>query len=500
MEVDKLQSGPGWLNTKALNPALERWVEWEIKNPANLWARMIQAEYILEKARNVVRKNCGYDVERDRVEYHTDLGEVARHLTDEKAMALMTLGETLWQVKARILHEAEMASQKFNVSLEGWHGDDNDGWGPPRWVFIHMREDKWCPRAIRLLEGQLRSNATLLLQAYYAYKGAKRMIDRHTECTNDKCEARTLNDRNEYSPLCVPGCPNEHDPHGCEMVGPDMDEVRRILVAESSSQYVSEIPVLRFRNPDYENQGVKLEVTALPKEGHAPFATVSHVWSDGWGNEKENTLHTCQLQFIRRQLQRLNRGEDVLFWMDTLLVPVKEDQMSDQEKAIKKKAIRQIFDVFQHSTCTIVLDDGLCERDPSRDTQTKTAMMILASGWMRRLWTLQEAFLSSDLHFAFKERNHDLNYNQHLISFEKLNERLPPSQKIQNVATLKYPFIGTVGGMLDRNIMGQERKEKHSPHNNGQMHPRKAAFLVASAWVAARWRVRAYVQALKFED
>lgn len=492
---EQLQSG-AQLHTKALKPALTEWADWELRNPSELWARMIQAEYVLEKARKVVRKNCGYDVERNRVEYHTNPGGMARYLSDRKAMALMTLGETLCQVKASIMQEAKMQNQKLSISLEGWHADDDDGWGPPRWVFVQMREDSWCPRAVRLLSGQLRSNATLLLQAYFAYKDSQRMTDRHTECTKDRCEARTLNNNNEYSPLCVPGCEEQIDAGGCLMVGPDMEEVRRILTSEendTSHQYESDIPVLRFANSN-DGEGVRLEVLALPKSGKASFATVSHVWSDGWGNEKANTLHTCQLKFIRRQLRRLNKEKDVLFWMDTLLVPVKEGPMSEQEQAIKKKAIRQILDVFKYSTYTIVLDNGLCARQPLNGIPTHTAMMILASGWMRRLWTLQEAFLSHKLHFAFQEESYEVNNAANLINLDDLDEELAKTQTIQRPDTLRSPLTGTVRGMLDRNIMGHERQlralGRYSSHGDNQMPPKTAAFLVASAWFAARWRVR----------
>lgn len=482
-----------WLHTEALRPVLEEWAAWELENPSDLWARMIQAEYILEKARKVVRKNCGYDVERECVEYRTKQEEVARYLTDQKAMALMTLGETLWQVKVSIMQEAETKHRNLNVSLEGWHADDDDGWGPPRWVFVQMQDSSWCPRAVRLLKGQLRSNATLLLQAYFAYKNTDRMTDRdqHSKCTKDRCDARTLNKENEYSPLCRRTCSNRHGT--CQMVGPDMEEVRRILTAnedDTSLQYVSDIPVLKFTHAN-DGKGVNLEVTALPKREKTPFATISHVWSDGWGNEKANSLHTCQLEFIRRQLQRLNKGNDVLFWMDTLLVPVKEGPMSEPEKAIKKKAIRQILDVFKHSTYTIVLDNGLCAGYPPSKTPTQTAMKILASGWMRRLWTLQEAFLSQKLHFAFMETDHEVNHTANLINLDDLNEELAQVQSGHKLYTTKSRSAGTVRAMLDRNIMGQERQMNiHSLGDGDQMQPKKAAFLVASAWFAARWRVR----------
>ncbi|KAH8743056.1 hypothetical protein F5883DRAFT_594256 [Diaporthe sp. PMI_573] len=133
--------------------------------------------------------------------------------------------------------------------------------------------------------------------------------------------------------------------------------------------------------------------------------------------------------------------------MDTLLVPVKEN-MTEEEKIIKKKAIGQIFQVFNQSKYTVVLDNGLHTMNVSRDKPTQTAMTILASSWMRRLWTLQEAFLSRQLHFAFGERRME----------------------------------GTVKDMLTQNIMGQDDR------GDGQtsVSPEKAAFWIASVWSAIK--------------
>lgn len=476
LEIDQLHSGTGWLSTASLKQALKKWADWEKRNPQDLWARMIQVEYVLEKARQVVRRNCGYDIENDHVEYHTDLNEVANYVSDEKAMALMALGECLWQVKARIMEDSGHGDQGRSALLHGWHGDDEDGWGPPRWVFKKMLADLWCPRAIFLLKGQLRSNATLLLQAYYAYKGNKRMVDLHEKCTRNECLAKALNSSSDYAPQCLDRCEQQKQAGGCRMVGPDMDAVRRVLEGDDSL-HVSDIPVLRFSNED-EGDPVELTVEALPKnKKNRSFATISHVWSDGWGNETENKLHTCQLKFIRRQLRRLNDGKDIDFWMDTLLVPVKEN-MTEEEKSTKKKAIGQIFQVFNQSKYTVVLDNGLHTMNASRDKPTQTAMTILASSWMRRLWTLQEAFLSRQLHFAFGERRMDWH---NLISYDSLDEDLGGLIEKE----LKAPLTSTVKDMLTQNIMSQD----DLGDSQTSVSPEKASFWIASVWSAARWRV-----------
>jgi hypothetical protein len=84
-----------------------------------------------------------------------------------------------------------------------------------------------------------------------------------------------------------------------------------------------------------------------------------------------------------------------IFWIDTLAVPIHEN-----DKEERRIAVRQIHQVYTNARYTVVIDKGLGQMLPA-DSYEGTAMRILASGWMRRLWTLQEAYLSRRLYFAF---------------------------------------------------------------------------------------------------
>ncbi|KAF3052271.1 hypothetical protein E8E11_011582 [Didymella keratinophila] len=185
-----------------------------------------------------------------------------------------------------------------------------------------------------------------------------------------------------------------------------------MVIGETLSN--AKIPLLKFlENPDMEND-FTLEVTDSSEEPE--YATLSHVWSDGYGNPNVNELYRYQLDYIHRLLKeaQANRvrnrsgvppNQTVPFWMDTLLIPVGKDQT---HKAARKKAIHKIYDVFADAKYTVVIDNGLNKMDWDPNDYTTTAMKILASGWMRRLWTLQEAFLSRRIMFAFKNSNNRL--------------------------------------------------------------------------------------------
>ncbi|OQV07343.1 hypothetical protein CLAIMM_11794 isoform 1 [Cladophialophora immunda] len=373
-----------YLNSKSLRSALETWFAYEIQHPEKLRYRMIQVEHILEKARRVVQKNCSYDIVTDRVPYTHTKNNHLHYLQDECALVLMSIGETLSAVQRRILQEPgkEPGTTMFT---SGWISDESPGWGPPRWVFAAMKRQGWCPKTIQLLQGQLLSCATLLVAAFSAYDGASRMIKGHEEagCTPERCKALTPGGGTLFHQA---NCDLQER---CVPVGPDMTEVVQIINSAC-------IPLLEFQDETPGDESLRPKVTSFnPIRDKTRYFVVSHLWSDGWGNEVENKFRTCQLEFLKGQIFHAAGGKNVPFWMDTLLIPV--DRAS---RRVRGKAISQIHQVFEHATATVVLDNGLLET--SRGSPVQAAMKFLASSWMRRLWTLHEAWLSKRLLIPFK--------------------------------------------------------------------------------------------------
>ncbi|XP_044724250.1 uncharacterized protein HRG_02146 [Hirsutella rhossiliensis] len=58
--------------------------------------------------------------------------------------------------------------------------------------------------------------------------------------------------------------------------------------------------------------------------------------------------------------------------------------------------------VYRDAAAVLVLDGGL-QLCRSTEPLATRLMRVLTSGWMRRLWTLQESVLSKELHFAFAD-------------------------------------------------------------------------------------------------
>jgi hypothetical protein len=73
----------------------------------------------------------------------------------------------------------------------------------------------------------------------------------------------------------------------------------------------------------------------------------------------------------------------------------------------RKKAIQKMFDVYEAAHWTIVLDADLMANNVGTD-YLEPAMRITMSGWMQRLWTLQEGVMSRSIFFLFEEGLKDI--------------------------------------------------------------------------------------------
>jgi len=77
--------------------------------------------------------------------------------------------------------------------------------------------------------------------------------------------------------------------------------------------------------------------------------------------------------------------------MDTLCVPV-----HSSAKALRKKAIQLLGKTFHEASAVLVLDRELEIVQSNKASFLELGLRILCSGWMKRLWTLQEATLASE--------------------------------------------------------------------------------------------------------
>jgi len=239
----------------------------------------------------------------------------------------------------------------------------------------------------------------------------------HNRCSMQSCIANNI-DENSYLTKHVPGCVG-----GCLFKGPEPEKLKAILRQGL-------IPVINITNtPEFND--IEVEVTSVTKRSIAnPFVAISHVWSDGLGNPHQNQLPVCQL----RRLQRLadssynakhisspstyfhtavtrqvpyngwahkfhgikpseyaykkvvGSRRQISFWMDTLCVPL--------DREARSLAISRLRDVYLNANSVLVLDAEL-EVLTAQMSDRELLVRMHTSGWMRRMWTLQEGALGA---------------------------------------------------------------------------------------------------------
>ncbi|KAK0456817.1 hypothetical protein EV421DRAFT_1886994 [Armillaria borealis] len=107
-----------------------------------------------------------------------------------------------------------------------------------------------------------------------------------------------------------------------------------------------------------------------------PYIAISHVWADGLGSTTEKGLPACQVSKASRALRR-----------DSSQVGLPELHK------LRKKAIRMMAQTYRQAHTVLVIDAGISACPPSMHA-TEKLFRIKMSGWMQRLWTLQEGMLA----------------------------------------------------------------------------------------------------------
>jgi hypothetical protein len=123
-----------------------------------------------------------------------------------------------------------------------------------------------------------------------------------------------------------------------------------------------------------EGTDIKLEIVNIMPNSQ-PYLAISHVWSDGLGNERANSLPKCQIQKLQGirammpisgghhrdvtvHVDETNRSNSEIqleknhmpIWIDTLCVPLNED---------RHLALETLGRTFQEASSVLVLDTDL---------------------------------------------------------------------------------------------------------------------------------------------
>lgn len=229
----------------------------------------------------------------------------------------------------------------------------------------------WCPSQIEIVTSSLSSLQTL---HFYASMKAPALAGRHNMCDDLKCVAYQTNLTN-YKPRHV----NEE----CQCEEFYMSSLNAVLSTGA-------IALLRIREAERLDE---LTVDIVASEPDSCYLALSHVWADGLGNAKANALPRCQLRRLSRLANRLRVDLDpekpqveLLLWCDTLCCPLAPREARD-------RVLEQMRNIYERAKCVLVLDASLLLYESAAMRQEEICARILFSGWMRRLWTLQEGAL-----------------------------------------------------------------------------------------------------------
>jgi hypothetical protein len=243
-----------------------------------------------------------------------------------------------------------------------------------------MMQHGWCPSDIARAETKF-----LSIQAMHIIRMMDKSLPKrdHSRCSDLACNIYQIDMSNHKVGHENPDC-------SCEELFVQPHDLEDILLKEDR------VPLLRLKGDLHG-----LEAQLVESDDNTPYIAISHVWADGLGNPHSNSLHRCKLARLRDLVSAVDNEtqantEPPLIWLDTLCCPAKDGKG-------KQKAIEKIRLVYQRAKHVLVLDAGLMGYESKTQAIHETVVRIFTSGWVRRLWTLQEGALARSLYFQFAD-------------------------------------------------------------------------------------------------
>jgi len=153
-EADFIEHGniPGstrYIRMDQLPKYLESWKQRINDRNTRTVMSLIKAQFALDKARKVLMK--WYSLDWDEWDMNRNLYTQPNDIDPNLALSLMMLGEVLTNAKCQIV-------EPVGITVRGWHGNANEGWGIPYVVVNFMLNKGWCIRTIYVLSCQLKSH------------------------------------------------------------------------------------------------------------------------------------------------------------------------------------------------------------------------------------------------------------------------------------------------------------------------------------------------------
>jgi hypothetical protein len=254
-----------------------------------------------------------------------------------------------------------------------------------------MLDAGWCRYEIARMEDKFTHHNTC---SYYLSLLDRTHIDKdHHSCTWEGCLADQVDVKNYRTKHVQTLC-------NCDDAVEDsvVQQVRHVISEQCT-------PILTISECGDKTGTYKIKVHHSGPQ--VRYVAISHVWSDGLGNNQRNSLPLCQMLRLQTLADNLYGSGDrpVPFWIDTICVPL--------EPLERKAAIVALKQTYEGADKVLMLDSTVQEVTDEAEA-TETLMRIASSSWVRRLWTFQEGALSQCLHFQFANQ---------AVTYDSVNEQ-----------------------------------------------------------------------------
>lgn len=276
-------------------------------------------------------------------------------------------------------------------------------------VIQRMLNDGWCPRDVWAIS----KNASCT-HLYFVSNLERPGPDKNHAllgCTSRKCHAYQVR-HDEFK--------RKHTTHEC--CCPDIHASQQDLLKILSEEGESIPLIVPFAMQQQQNEFRSVQL--ISSEVECEYIAISHVWSDGLGNETQNAIPTCQFGRLSKLVTELCGGSPRPFWLDTLCFPLAPPDAY-------KLAMIRMRSTYEDAYKVLVLDSYLlsqerigmsengvvtrirCSPCESRASLPSSTCNLNNSEFdryigSRRLWTLQEGALPSSLTFKFSDTSVDL--------------------------------------------------------------------------------------------
>jgi hypothetical protein len=269
--------------------------------------------------------------------------DITLPMDDEIQLSIIILGETLDFSRANIFKDLT-GGQPTSITL----------WGNEHWLGWLLREQGCCAATVSMLEATTSAGSM-----YYAWRSGLLLDGKdHATCSADSCAAYQI-DPTTYKYV------HTRKDCNCAFVEPSMAKVREILTQGN-------FPVICLSGNTDE-----MEIDVVEASLGLVYTAISHVWSDGLGNPRQNALPRCQLQSLKEKVLWRRASADkteskvARVWIDTLCVPLDEP--------LRGRAIQLIKTTFADASEVLVLDARL-QKLSALVHYTESLMRVTLSG------------------------------------------------------------------------------------------------------------------------